>query len=77
MGYAPSGTGPQVRKAGQRIGGEARLGLLAVADDGRSGLLKALDGIANCLVIGGGKFRVANLATVVCGHRAKQSRTFP
>lgn len=36
----------EVGEAGERIGGEGRLGLLAVGDEGRTGLLEALDGVA-------------------------------
>jgi len=54
--------GRQLLQPGERVRGEARPGLLAVGDDRRSGLLKALDGVAHGLVLDGGKLRIANLA---------------
>jgi len=61
--------GSQVAEPGDRIGNEARLGLLAVGDNRRPGFFEAPDSVADGLVLRGGKLGVADLASFVTGHR--------
>jgi hypothetical protein len=44
--------GSEVLEPGERIGREAGLGLLTVGEDGGSGLLQSLDGVAECFGVG-------------------------
>ena len=44
--------GGEILEAGERVGGEAGLGLFAVGEDGRAGLFEAADGVAKGFGVG-------------------------
>src|SRR5581483_3791358 len=62
----------QPGQAVQRVGGKARLGLLAVGDDGGAGLLHAPDRVGHGPVLRGEQLRLVGLAGLVRPHRGEQ-----